>query len=479
MKYFINHPRLLPSGKRADYWGCRITTENTAEEQALRQLYPKLRKAPKGRKTEAETEAWLRRIREEVERRAHLIAMGLPVGDTKPIAERIAEYIAWGRSRGGKKGLAWGEGHAEHQESYLRFWVQELSLRTLSDIQQGAFGIVVTRLAKSFAPNTVNNKAFALSGLCTWAKDCGYIPSSPISFSALDDTPVNPRGAFSLDELRTLFAGAPWERALVYRTAYFLRFRRNECDSLKVVSILWAEGLMDLDFRAAKDRKRALKPIPPKLLADLWAHCMGKAPEDKLFDWSKKNAADNLHRDMEKLGIPLYHNGERRDFHSLGHSTATSMDRHKVSPGLAAKFMRHKDWAQTQEYINHEVEAERVVSLALEEEMEHTGDTLEERMSLKHEGVGSYTEVTGGPSPSAASSTSTSRFKKFAKFPRNPRLERKAPAVTWETAEKILAQCAHTLRTQDGMRDLQTFLKLSAAQRADLLALLQRKSGSA
>lgn len=478
MKYHVTKPRKLPNGKRADYWGVRIALESAYEEQAMAQLYPTLGKAPKGRESKVQTETWLDQVRKAVEHRAHLLAMGMPVQDTAAIAKRIEEYLAWGRVQGGKKGLPWGEGHDRHQEDHLRHWVDSLGLKTLSDVRQGSFDQEVARLAKRFAPNTVNHYANALTGICSWAVRAGYLPVSPIRFRRLDKTPVSPRGAFTLDELRALFLGVPWARGLVYRTAYYLRFRRNECASLKVGSVLWGEGLMRLDYKDAKDRRTALKPIPSSLLKDLWEACAGREPSEPLFQWSKRHAARVLHRDMERLGIPVTLHGKKRDFHSLGHSTATSMDRHQVGPALASKYMRHKTWAQTQEYVNHEVEEERVVSQGLENEIEHTDDTLEERMSLKHEGTRSYAGAVSSPSPSATTRPTSGNRAKTVKFRRLSRDKRKAPEVTWEKFQEIIAQLRHMAHAGE-IADVQAFLKLSPKQRAAALQAAKRSQGAA
>jgi hypothetical protein len=477
MKYRITKPRKI-AGQKADYYGVRVQLESAYEEQAIRQLYPKLGRAPKGRKTERETEAWMDQIRKTVEYRAHLLAMGMPVQDTAPIETRIAEYLAWGRVQGGKRGLPWGEGHERHQADHLRHWVEVLKLKTLSDVRQGPFDQAVARLAERFAPNTVNHYANALSGICSWAERSGYLPSSPIRFRALDKTPKSPRGAFTLDELRALFLGVPWARGLVYRTAYYLRFRRNECASLKVSSVLWAEGLMKLDYRSAKDRRNALKTIPAALLRDLWEACQGKAPDAPLFDWSKRHAALVLHRDMERLGIPLIRDGKKRDFHSLGHSTATSMDRHQVGPAAASKFMRHKSWAQTQEYVNHEVEQERVISQGLENEIEHKDDALEERMPPKSLEVKELHRDAAQPLTLRHQSASENKPSKIARFRKFERDKRRTPAVTWENFQEIIAQIRHMVLAGHGA-DLKAFLSLSPTQRAALLAAAKRKSGAA
>jgi len=479
MKYRITSPRKLPNGKRADYWGVRIAWESAYEEQAAAQLYPGMGRAPKGRRTEGDTETWMRQVQRAVEHRAHLLSMGMPVQDTEAIEKRVEEWIAWGNLKGGKKGLPWGEGVDYHHRNHMRYWIEELKLKTLSDVRQGPFDQAIARLAKTYANNTVNHYAYSLSGICSWAARARYIPASPIRFRALDRTPDSPRGAFTLDELRVLFEGVPWMRSVIYRTAYYLRFRRNECDSLKVSSVQFAAGLMRLDYLDAKDREPALKPIPGSLLKDLWEVTQGKAPDAPLFSWSKRYAAKVLHKDMERLGIPLMRDGKKRDFHSLGHSTATSMDRHGVGPALASQFMRHKTWAQTQEYVNHEVEEERVISQGLEDEIEHKHDALEGRMSLKHEGIRSYAETAPSLSPSATPHTHEKHTGKIAKFRRFARDKRKAPEVSWEIGQEILAQCAHTIRDAAGARDLAAFLKLSPAQRAAVLAAAKRKAGAA
>lgn len=470
MKYSTTKPRKLASGKRASYYGVRIHTESAYEDQALAQLYPDLGKAPKGRETESGTKVWMDQIRKTVEHRAHLLAMGMPVQDTESIETRIAEYVEWGRDRGGKKGLPWGDGHAEHIEEYLRAWVLALGLKTLSDIRQAPFDREVTRLGKTLAPNTVNHRARCLTGLCTWAVREKYLPVSPIRFQALDKTPVTERGAFTLDELRVLFQGAPWERSVLYRAAYYLRLRRGELASLRVRDASWTESLIRLDYRNAKDRKTAFIPVPAALMADLWAMAEGQPEEAPLIPFSKKKAARNLDRDMQRLGIQKLLSGRRRDFHSLGASTATSMSRQKIAPALAQKTMRHKSWAQTEAYIKLETDEVRAVSQGLEDEIEHTGDTQEEIMTRTVGTAMAYADKGSNPSPSAPSS-------RTLKFPQKSRSARKEPLVTFARFEEIATHLRHALAEPHGAADVKAFLKLSPAQRAAALAQAKKAAG--
>lgn len=478
MKYRITSPRKLPDGSRAKYWGVRVTLESAYEEVAYKQLYPKLGKAPKGEAAKGKTEARFDEVRRAVEHRAHLLSMDMPVQDTERIERRIEEYLEWGRVQGGKRGLAWAEGHDTHVAKYLRDWTHALNLSTLTDIRQGPFDREVAKLRARFVPNTVNRRAQTLTGFCTWAVRAGYIKVSPIRFRSLDKTPVNQRGAFHLDELRKLFQGVPWLRSVLYRTAYCLRFRRGEVWSLKPSSFLWVEGLVRLDYLKAKNRKTAYMPVPKELLADLWQACSGLPDDALIFSMSKKKAARNLHRDMERLGIPVVLNGKRRDFHSLGASTATSMSRQKVAPALMTRTMRHASWKQTEEYIKLESEELRVVTQGLEDEIMHRDDTQEVPMAMRPAAVGLGDNGRGIPHPPPHLLPFPAHPQKPLKFRKSVHSAKPSPEVTWARAQKILTQIRHTLQTDAEAAALEAFLALPAEERAQLVAR-KRDQGAA
>lgn len=482
MKFRITKPRILPGGKRAEYWGVRIACESVFENQAMQQIYPGLGLAPKGEKTKPATELRFQRLREAVEHRAYLLSLGRPVLDETPIEKRVKEYLDFGRTEGGKRGFAWAPGHAEHVGKYLKDWISALSLRTLGDIKQGPFDAEKARLAKYLAPNTVNRRVDALRGICTWAVRRGYLPGAPFRSRSLDKTPRKERGSFALDELRLLFRDAPWKWSLVYRTAYFCRLRRNELASLKVRSVLWSEGLIDLAAKDAKDKRRAFVPIPQGLLNDLWALAFGRPEDAPLLEFSKRKAALRLHQHMERLGIPLEREGKRRDFHSLGASTATSMDRHGVGPALASKAMRHKSYSQTEAYVKREAAEVRAVMQGLEDEIGHTDDTFldeEKDMSLQTESGQSLARdiATGGravPHPPLRAS----RSRKIAPFPRKKREARPEPETTWPEFQKLAAHLRHMVSSGEA-ETLKAFFALTATERVLAVSLAQRKAGEA
>lgn len=467
MKFRITKPRLLPGNRRAPYFGVRISYESAYEKQAHEQLFPDMGIAPKGEETKRATETRFGRIREQVEHRAYLLSLGRPVEDAEPILTRKRQYLEWGETEGGKRGHKWAAGHKEHVSKYLDDWIAALSLRTLADIKQGPFDAEKARLAKSLAPNTVNRRVDALKGFQTWAVACGHLQATAIKTRSLDKTPVTSRGAFALDELQALFGESPW--SLVYRTAYFCRLRRGELAGLTVGNVLWAEGLIDLPAHAAKDRRRAFIPVPDGLLAELWAASLGKPLNAPLLDFSKKHAARNLHRDMGYLGIPLLRDGKRRDFHSLGASTATSMDRQGIAPALQSKTMRHKSFSQTEAYVKREAAEVRAVMQGLEDEIKHISDTFEnEETAMPKESQGLTAQLARSPSPSAPLPAPG----KIRRFPRKTVAPSKTPDLTWHQFQDFATQIRALI--QAGEAD--TLKRLFALSPSDLRALLAKRS---
>jgi len=192
-----------------------------------------------------------------------------------------------------------------------------------------------------------------------------------------------------------------------------------------------------------------------------------------LLEFSKKKAALRLHQDMTRLNIPLLREGMKRDFHSLGSSTATSMDRHGIAPALASKTMRHKSWAQTEAYIKREAAEVRAVMQGLEDEIKHTDDT--EGIPMDHVATSSAQTYTGGgvgvphPPPSASPRS------KLARFPRKKASAPKAPDLTWAAFKDFTTQIRHMLSKGES-ETLKAFFALSPSQRSALVRSSKVKS---
>lgn len=53
----------------------------------------------------------------------------------RPIADVIAEYLAWGASHGGLQGFPWGPTHAANRRRHLTWWQAQLTLQSLGDVR--------------------------------------------------------------------------------------------------------------------------------------------------------------------------------------------------------------------------------------------------------------------------------------------------------------------------------------------------------
>jgi integrase len=305
--------------------------------------------------------------------RLRMAERGMPAASTVPVQKHITDYLKWGKHGGGKGGLPWSQEHYGHRKSQLGEWVRLLALKTLDDVEYDAFSAVNTeRLARGLAPNTVNHHAWALVAFMKWCHDRKRVPANCLErFSSLDRRPRCERGAFDLDEFQALLLAAPVERRLLYRVAALSGLRRSALASLKVKDVDFEFGHVTLSWGAAKNRKTTVKPLPPRLLADLKAHCLGRAAEDPLLDFSPRQAARCIHRDMKLAGIPIQKGDRRRDFHSLKASLGTLLDDMGTPPEITQRALDHASFQQTRGYIKREIGSLRSVVESLEVRLTH------------------------------------------------------------------------------------------------------------
>jgi integrase len=306
-------------------------------------------------------------------------------GSDAPIEKHILDYLNWGKHGGGRGGLPWSQDHFNHRRSQLAEWTRKLGLKTLSDVRYDSFSAVNTaQLESGLAPNTVNHHAFALVAFIRWCHERKRILLNPLeNFTSLDKRARRERGAFTASELQALLEAAPPGRRRIYLTAALTGFRRSALASLQVHSVDWLSSQITLQWGAAKNRKTTVKPLPAKLLADLEEACAGKPPEASLLDFHPLHAARDIHRDMQKAGIPILKDGRRRDFHSLKVSLGTLLDDLGTPPEITQKALDHASFRQTQGYIKRDMGALRTVIEDLERRL-NSGDKFHARPAEAH-----------------------------------------------------------------------------------------------
>jgi hypothetical protein len=143
-------------------------------------------------------------------------------GLTEPVAQVISDYLAWGKTQGGRGGRPWDDQNARLKKNYLDWWVQKLHLDVLGDIQLDPVEKVVTELvdAGDLAPKSVALRVEPLRCLCLWAVRRGLLPANPLaSLGKINTRPQDPHRALTDSEVVSLLTKARAHRRLWYEVA--------------------------------------------------------------------------------------------------------------------------------------------------------------------------------------------------------------------------------------------------------------------
>ncbi len=191
----------------------------------------------------------------------------------KPFDEAAAEYVAWGRMQGGRRGGPWGKVHADKKERHLQLWQETLGLETLADLD-GILPRVEAVLRElneqGRAGRTIRNTVDAITTLCNWCVVRGYLLESPLAdLGKIDTTPLWERRALTLEEIRELLRVAPEHQRVLYLMAMLSGLRAGELQSL-TRDHLDTEGCgLTLDGRWTKNRRKGFQPLPGELVKRL------------------------------------------------------------------------------------------------------------------------------------------------------------------------------------------------------------------
>lgn len=358
-----------PKKQKGRGYGWRTLEISAKEECALKDLYPDFKKnGSKPKRPEADQ--YLFRVQSEVEQRVHDNNMGRWIADSRPWAQHVQEYIEHGELKGGLGETPWTKGQRNHVITYLRLWTSEISPNTLMDIRRDKVSAAMNKWLRSgLVPSTINGRYYALSGLMSRVQDLLGHPNPIAGMAFLEKEPKSPRGAFTEEEFRAILDDSTPQNKILYQTAYQTGYRKDECRQLRVKSINWVDGTIDLDgiseLGNTKNKKNARQPVSARLLSELWSWCAGKLPEDALFRVPiKPNKA--LYNTMGRLGIPKVREGKRRSFHSIRHARATILYSMGIDIVEIQKGMRHDDPATTWNYIDANVKASKEIDMARE-----------------------------------------------------------------------------------------------------------------
>ena len=223
-----------------------------------------------------------------------------------PIADVLREYLEWATTQGGRLHHGWEKRNAYINRRHLEWWVQELPLRILADLDLGRVERALRRLrAQGYAGRTVAARLAALQTMTNWAVRRSYLRESPLrGISPQDNTALTPTRAFTDAEVAALLAAAPLDRRLWYETALATGSRVGELRSIRVRDLdVFAPSIFQ-PAEVSKDRNEHRQPIT-RDLADKLAKLAAGAPLDSpllrmpTLDTCKRR----FQADVDKAGI--------------------------------------------------------------------------------------------------------------------------------------------------------------------------------
>ena len=258
----------------------------------------------------------------------------------KPFAEAAAEYIAWGKMQGGRRGGPWGKVHAAKKERHLQLWAETLELGTLADLDGilPRFEAVLRELnEQGRAGRTIRNVADAITTFCNWCVVRGYLLENPLAgLGEIDTTPVWERRALRLGEIQKLLRVAPEHRRLLYQAAMLSGLRAGELQSLTRDHLDTERCGLKLDGRWTKNRRKGFQPLPEKLVkrlgayagtgvvAELYRRFFPRFPDaERALVYVPSHPARELDEDLQAAGIPKETKEGKMDFAALRNSYVT------------------------------------------------------------------------------------------------------------------------------------------------------------
>jgi integrase len=258
----------------------------------------------------------------------------------KPFAVAAAEYVAWGRMQGGRRGGPWGKVHAAKKARHSQFWRETPGFETLGDLD-GLLPRVEAILRElneqGRAGRTIRNTVDAISTFCVWSVTPGYLMENPLAdLGRIDTTPLWERRALTLEEIQRLLSVAPEHRRLLYQAAMLSGLRAGELAALTRDHLDAQRCGLNLDAAWTKDRLKGFQPLPERLVKRLVAYadtgvvaqlCRRFFPRfpdaERALLYVPSHPARELDEDLEAAGIPKVTKDGKMDFAALRDSDVT------------------------------------------------------------------------------------------------------------------------------------------------------------
>jgi len=263
----------------------------------------------------------------------------------RPFVEVAEEYLAWGRSQGGRYGRPWSPVHITKRTAQLLWWQKELGLEVLSDLADCLPRVeaVLRDFQTDHSGRTVSHYSGTLKAFCRWCVDRGYLEDDPLKrLGVFDVTPKTTRRALTQEEVKALLEACARERRLLYEVALCSGLRAHELASLRKKHLSVERSGLWLEANWTKNRKPGFQPLPSALVARLTVTAED-AGEDTPLVRVPSHPARELDKDLEAAGIPKWSPEGKVDFHSLRVAYTTFIWETGATTKEAQSLARHSD----------------------------------------------------------------------------------------------------------------------------------------
>jgi integrase len=261
----------------------------------------------------------------------------------KPYSEIAAEYIAWGRMRGGRNGCPWDAQHAKLKETHLKWWQEKLGIAHLHEIALPAVEKELEALAKSgLKSKTIALTVEALRSLCNWSIKRGYLADNPLrALGKLDTRVSQPHRALTEDEVAKLLNVATPLRRIWYETALQTGYRAGELIALRVRDLDLSGPSLPLGAEFTKNRRAARQPITQALAVKLQELAGTREPEERLLGIPLSGSWKHIFKDYTEAGIPIETPEGKATWHSLRKVFVNKLIRSGADVKTVMELARH------------------------------------------------------------------------------------------------------------------------------------------
>jgi integrase len=256
---------------------------------------------------------------------------------TRPLFSVVTEYLAWGKSQGGRGGRVWSETHARKREGHLWWWQAQLGVHELGHLSgclPRVEAVLRSQQELRRAGKTLANYAETLRSFCRWCVERQYLEANPLTkLKPFDTTSIATRRALTVEEIQRLLDHCPVDQRLLLETAFCSGLRVTELRKLTPGHLDVRRGGLTLDAAWTKNRRPGFQPLPSAMLERLstWVETKealrlyalnfergqskGTYPKDPLL-YVPRNPSRSLDRALKAAGISKVTSNGKMDFHA-------------------------------------------------------------------------------------------------------------------------------------------------------------------